>query len=329
MNQHVHDYNLAIGEIFGVSLYWYGAVYTVGFLGVFLWFWFRRHKIGWSRRDIVEFTISIAVGVLLGGRIFDIAVYEIDYYRMRPIDALNFWKGGLATHGVLIGGIIAAALFCNLRKKPFLQMADELVVPAAFLFAVGRLGNFIEGGVIGTTTSMPWGVVYQNLEGARHPVALYDSVRNLVLGLFLIVVLRRYPPGRGIAMSMFVLLYGLLRFFVDMLRDYESYWMGLGKGQFFNIAMAIIGLALLVWFGTKTRTGETLSRACEKPIGWARAVALVVLCLYPLGIPTSWTQINIEQKRELSKAAESSLTCLDRSRLRSVLGVATSIANAA
>lgn len=310
MNPPVHDFNLAIGDLFGITIYWYGAVYSVGFLGVFLWFWFRRNKIGWSPRDIVEFTISIAVGVLLGGRVFDIAVYEMDYYRMQPIDALNFWKGGFATHGVLIGGAIAAALFCNFRKKPFLQMADELVVPAAFLFAVGRLGNFIEGGVIGTTTSMPWGIVYQNLEGARHPVALYDSARNLVLGLFLIALLRRYPSGRGIAMSVFVLLYGLLRFFVDMFRDYESYWMGLGKGQFFNVGMAIIGLALLVWFGTKTRAQETPSRTCTKPIGWARAMTLIVLCVYPLGIPTSWTQINIEQQRQLTGDAQRSSSAM-------------------
>jgi hypothetical protein len=102
-----------------------------------------------------------------------------------------------------------------------------------------------------------------------------------------------------------------------MFRDYESYWMGLGKGQFFNIGMAVIGSALLVWFGTKTRVREISTRACERPIGWARAMTLTILCLYPLGIPTSWTQTNIEQKRQLSESAQFSSKARVVSRLRS------------
>ncbi len=295
----VHDFDLAIGQVFGLTLYWYGAVYSVGFVGIFAWLWLRRARLGWSRRDVVEFTIFIAVGVLVGGRAFDIVVYELDHYWQNPLDAFNWWKGGLATHGVLLGGATATALFCALRRKSFLQLADEVVVPAAFLLAVGRLGNFVEGGVVGSQTSMPWGVIYPALEGARHPVALYESAKNFVIVFILIAVLRRYPAGSGIAMSAFILLYALLRFFVDTLRDYESYWLGLGKGQFFNLAMAGLGLCLLVFFARRRKAVDTTPRAVpqEQPIGWLRAVALVALCLYPLGIPTSWTQVNIEQKR--------------------------------
>ncbi|MDH3266707.1 MAG: prolipoprotein diacylglyceryl transferase, partial [Gammaproteobacteria bacterium] len=256
-------------------------------------------RLGWNRRDVVEFTIFIAIGVLVGGRAFDIAVYELDYYRQNPLDAFNWWKGGLASHGVLLGGTISAALFCVLRRKSFLQMADEVVVPAAFLFAVGRLGNFIEGGVVGSQTSMPWGVIYTSLEGARHPVALYESAKNFVIVLILIAVLRRYPAGKGIAMSAFIFLYAFLRFLVDIFRDYESYWMGLDKGQFFNLAMAALGLCLLMFFALGKKEADEIPRDIqhEERIGWVRAITLVLLCLYPLGIPTSWTQVNIEQKR--------------------------------
>ena len=295
----IHDFDLEIGRLLGMPVYWYGAVYTVGFVGTFLWLWFRRSLLGWNRRDVIEFTTFIAVGILLGGRIFDIAVYELDYYRQHPLDAMDWWKGGLASHGVLLGCLIAVASFCLFRKKSFLHLADEVVVPAAFLFAVGRLGNFIEGGVIGTQTSVPWAVVYADLEGARHPVALYESAKNFIIVPILIAVLRRFPAGSGIAFSTFILLYALLRFFVDTLRDYEAYWMGLDRGQFFNLAMAFGGLCLLIWFARKEKPAEQImvGVAQEEQIGWTYPIALVCLCLYPLGIPTSWTQINIEQKR--------------------------------
>jgi len=298
-----HDFDLAFAHVFGLPLYWYGAVYTVGFAGIFLWLWLRRSNLGWSRRDVAELTIFVAAGILVGGRAFDIVFYELPFYRAHPLQAFNWWRGGLATHGVLIGSIAGAALFSRLRGKSFLRLADEVVVPAAFLFAVGRVGNFIEGGVVGIATDMPWGVIYPDLEGARHPVALYESAKNFLLVPVLIAVLRRYPAGHGVAMSAFVFLYALLRFLVDLLRDYESYWMlGIDTGQVFNLIMAAIGLALLVRFLRRARSHapEAPAAAPDRPVGLARALLLAFLCLYPLGIPTSWTKVNIEERRSNS-----------------------------
>jgi len=196
MNEYfVHDYSQEMGRIFGTPVYWYGAVYTIGFVGIFLWLFVRRNRIGLNRRDVFEFMVFVATGILIGGRVFDIAVYEFEYYRQHPLDSLNWWKGGLASHGVLIGSATAVILFCWLRQKPFVRIADELVVPAAFLFAVGRIGNFIEGGVIGAPTNVPWAFIYEGLVEPRHPVALYESMKNFLIVPILILILRRYPAG--------------------------------------------------------------------------------------------------------------------------------------
>jgi phosphatidylglycerol:prolipoprotein diacylglycerol transferase len=177
-----HDFDLEIGRVLGLPVYWYGAVYTIGFVSTFFWLWFRRVRLGWNRRDVFQFSVFIAVGMLIGGRVFDILVYELGYYRQHPIDVINWWKGGLASHGVLLGCLVGVIAFCWGRRKPFLQLADEIVVPAAFLFAIGRLGNFIEGGVIGIETTIPWAVIYPDVEGARHPVALYESGQPRLIG---------------------------------------------------------------------------------------------------------------------------------------------------
>jgi phosphatidylglycerol:prolipoprotein diacylglycerol transferase len=299
----IHDFSpVAFATPVGTA-YWYGLVYTAGFIGVFLWFWFRRGSVGLSRRDVVTFTIVFAAGVLLGGRLFDILVYEADYYRAQPLDALDWWNGGMASHGVLLGGLIATWAFARSRGLPVLVLLDEIVVPGAFLMAIGRLGNFIEGGVIGSVTSLPWGFIYEDVEGPRHPVALYDSAKNLLLVPVLIWASRVWPPGRGVTAGLFVLLYGLLRFVVDLFRDYEASWLGIGTGQVYNLAMAAAGLVMVVYLLRVPRPPVAPRTPAEAPVGWLRVAILLFLLVYPAGIPTSWTRENIIAKREAASDA--------------------------
>jgi phosphatidylglycerol:prolipoprotein diacylglycerol transferase len=292
-----HGFDLEIGRIFGLPVYWYGAIYTIGFLGIFGWFALRRERLGWSMRETLEFSIFMAVGILIGGRIFDILVYESGYYRDVPVQALNWWRGGMASHGVVLGGLFGITLFCRLRRKSAVRTADELTVPAALLLGIGRIGNFIEGGVIGSVTGLPWGFVYPNVEGPRHPVALYDGAKNLLLVPILVMILRRFPAGRGIATGVFLFLYAGLRFVIDLLRDYEGAWLGIGQGQYFNLATALLGLAYLVLAFRRTPLEAPGPAPDRRPTGIVRPLVFIALCLYPLGIPTSWTRVNIEEKR--------------------------------
>jgi len=299
----VHDLRLEIGHVFGLPLYWYGAIYTLGFLGVFVWFSLRRKRLGWTAAEVMELSLLMAIGILLGGRIFDILVYELGYYQSHPLQALNWWGGGMASHGVMLGGTIGAFVFTRLRRKPFLVTADELTVPAAFLMGVGRIGNFIEGGVVGSVASVPWGVVFPGVEGPRHPVALYDGAKNLLLVPILMLVLRRWPAGRGVATGAF--LYAGLRFLIDFFRDYEGGWLGIGQGQYFNLIMAAIGLMVLIW--SLRRKAETIARpavTAPRRASLGLTILFAFLCLYPLGIPTSWTRANIEAIRSEEAPAQ-------------------------
>ena len=294
----IHDFDPAILSTPVGTAYWYGAVYSVGFLGVFAWFWLRRRVRGMTDAEVFSLSILFAIGVLVGGRVFDILVYELDYYRARPLAALNWWEGGMASHGVLLGGLGATALFAWRKGIPLLSLLDEIVVPGAFLLAVGRLGNFIEGGVIGSATDLPWGVVYPDVEGARHPVALYESAKNLLILPVLIWAQRRWPPGRGVVTALFVVLYAGLRFAVDTLRDYEAAWLGLGTGQVFNLAMTAAGLVLLVWALRRPERPLPPRRPTPQAASWLQVAVLAALVIYPLGIPTSWTRANIAEKRQ-------------------------------
>ena len=294
----IHDFDPAIAVTPIVTIYWYGAVYSIGFIGIFVWFWIRRAACSLTNADVFTFTILFAVGVMVGGRVFDILVYELDYYRDHPFAALNWWQGGMASHGVLLGGLIATAIFARMRGLPLIALLDEVVVPGVFLLAVGRLGNFIEGGVVGSTTNMPWGFVYPDLEGARHPVALYESGKNFVILPILIWALWKWSQGRGVVASLFIFLYAGLRFLVDLFRDYEAAWLGIGTGQVFNLLMAAAGLIMLILTLRSPRKPVSLPKPPARAASWLQIVILIALVLYPLGIPTSWTRANIIEKRQ-------------------------------
>jgi phosphatidylglycerol:prolipoprotein diacylglycerol transferase len=76
-----------------VRLWWYGLAYAVGLLTVDLWVWLRRERLGYEPGDVVLFSVLFAAGVLLGGRIFDVALYEWFYYEDHVRQIPRLWQG--------------------------------------------------------------------------------------------------------------------------------------------------------------------------------------------------------------------------------------------
>jgi phosphatidylglycerol:prolipoprotein diacylglycerol transferase len=180
MGPWVHDLDPIIGTVFGVHLWWYGLSYSLGFLNAHLSFMRRRAELGLSTREVYELSLLLSTGVLVGGRLI-VVNNEWAFYRDH-LDLLPaVWIGGMATHGLIIGGFAGVALFCLLRRKPLLVMLDAMAIPAALILCVGRLGNFIDGEIVGRVTTVPWAVKFPDAEGFRHPVVLYDGLKNLLI----------------------------------------------------------------------------------------------------------------------------------------------------
>jgi phosphatidylglycerol:prolipoprotein diacylglycerol transferase len=291
-------------EIGEIRLWYYGLAYAIGLLTVDLWVWMKRERLEFDGRDVAEFSLLFAVGVLLGGRIFDVALYEWFYYEDRVWQIPSLWYGGMATHGVLLGAVIGTLAFCRLRNKSLLAIADELVIPGAVLMALGRIGNHINGEVYGSITDVAWAMQFPYAEGCRHPVALYDGAKNLLLvpillGVRSINLRRNGHLPRGLMLGHFVLWYGLLRLFVDYFREYDSYWLGVGRGQYFNLLMAVVGLCIVVIahrHASPEPDSDTARRntRIKDPMLWVKRVAFYALVALCLSIPSGWTQQVLE-----------------------------------
>ncbi len=293
---YTHNIDPVIFKIGWFYIWWYGLGFTVGFLGLF--YWIRRNSplLSMNLSDVYTLTILMASSILLGGRLVEVFVYEWPYYKNNLYHIPAIWLGGMSTHGILLGSILGIFIYSKVYKKSFLDLADVLAIAGAFAMGVGRIGNFIDGQIVGSLTDVWWGVKFPDVEGFRHPVVLYDGIKNLALIPFLILVRNTNPP-RGVIMAHFVLWYGSLRIFVDLFREYRTEFFGFPPGQEFNIFMTLAGIALLVWFYRKPRRStdsyfESIPNAKSVAINsslFAKRLFFVLLLVIPTVTPGDWT----------------------------------------
>jgi phosphatidylglycerol:prolipoprotein diacylglycerol transferase len=288
----VHRIDPVIGEVGGVYLWWYGLGYAIGFLGIYLWFLWARERLNMTRSEVLSATLYVAVGVLAGGRLVEVMFYGWDFYSTHPWYIPAYWLGGMSTHGILLGGTIGTLIFCWRRGRSFLAVADEIVIPGLWIMGIGRIGNFIDGQIMGRLSDLPWAVKFPGAEGFRHPVVLYDGLKNLLLIPFLLALRSRRPP-RGVIFAQALFWYALLRLFLDYFREYRVDTFGIGTGQAINIAMAVTGLGLLIWLYRRPAAVPQVAREralASRTSLWLQRAVFVLLLAFCLTIPSDWTQ---------------------------------------
>jgi phosphatidylglycerol---prolipoprotein diacylglyceryl transferase len=287
---YVHEIDPIIATVGGIHLWWYGSSYAAGFLNAHLFLRRSRERLGLSLQSVYDLTLWMGIGVLVGGRSLAVFGNEWRFYRQHSRLIPAIWLGGLATHGLIVGGAIGVLIFCRRHRTPFRLVLDALAVAAALILACGRIGNFIDGQIVGSVTHVGWAVKFPEADGLRHPVVLYDGLKNMMLVPILIAVRRRgAPPGRQAAL--FLLLYPALRIPIDVFRDYTAE--SAATGQTFNVVMAAVGLALLVrnWMRDPSPAAPSPATGYAPSGGlrWRR-LAFAAVLVVPLVIPSDATR---------------------------------------
>lgn len=295
-NGYVHNIDPVIVSIGGVHLWWYGLGFVLGFSNIFLFLRRRRNRLEFSMQMVYDLTLFVAIGVLIGGRLIEVAFYEWPFYREHLHLIPAYWLGGMATHGLLFGGITGSLIFSWKYHRSFLGVTDALSIPAAFILGVGRAGNFIDGQIVGSVTDVWWAVKFPDAEGFRHPVVLYDGLKNFLLIPLLLYFGKKSPP-QGTVTGLFLFLYAFPRIFIDFFREYPTTLLGLATGQSLNILMTLLGLFLLISWSRKPQDKAfTQYKKLTLAVGSAstglmwRRIVFVLLLLFSLPIPSDWTQ---------------------------------------
>ena len=243
-----------------IAIKWYGLAYVAGLL--LGWTYIKRllangrlwpgGKAPLEPAVVDDLFLWVALGVVVGGRLGNVLLYDAGYYVSHPLEILQVWKGGMAFHGGLIGVIVAAWLFGRsrgVRPETVLDLVSA-AVPAGLFF--GRLANFINAEIVGTETSVPWAMVFPGYgPNPRHPSQLYEAALEGI-ALFLLLRWLTHSKGAlkhpGLVGGAFLGGYGALRMFCEMFK-LDEYRAILGalpitSGMVYCVPMVIAGFLI-------------------------------------------------------------------------------------
>jgi len=237
-----------------LSVHWYGLMYLIGFsLAWLLGRWrIQQGKSALSPRDLEDIIFYGVLGAVLGGRLGYVLFYKPAYYLSHPLEIAYLWEGGMAFHGGLIGVVVALALYARKRGMTLLEVGDNTAPLIPLGLAAGRLGNFINGELWGRPADVPWAMVFpQAGDGiARHPSQLYQMGLEGLALFALIWWFARRPRPTGQVSAVFLMGYGVLRFFAEFTREPDDFLglltANLSMGQWLSLPMLAIGIVLFI-----------------------------------------------------------------------------------
>jgi len=232
------------------AIHWYGLMYAVGIsVGLFVIWPYARYKGINSNRLTTVALWSILAG-LVGARLYFVIQQPIGPYLREPWRIFAAWEGGMAFYGAIFAVLITFVIAGRCLKISILSLLDVGALFAAVGQFFGRIGNIINGDILGYPTGLPWGFVYANPDSfaprhdiAYQPAAVYEALINILLFSVLWSLRKKLKPG--LLFFIYILAYSVSQIIVFIWRDNEVVVWGLKQAQL--TAIVVIIVALLVY----------------------------------------------------------------------------------
>lgn len=253
----VHNWSPFLGPHWGnFGLRYYGLSYLLGFVGAAVLL-ARYAKAGRSQlpsAKIADFIFVLVIGVMVGGRLGSFLLYHPEQLRRDPLSFFRIWEGGMASHGGMVGVVVAVWWFSRSAKIPALHLADLIATVAPVGLFFGRVANFINGELWGKPATVAWAVIFPASPEPlvpRHPSQLYEAALE---GVALLAYLQwrfwrsdvsERRPGR--LAGEFLIAYAVARSISEVFREPDaSLILGLSRGTFYSLFMIVAGIALIL-----------------------------------------------------------------------------------
>ncbi|MEY2598597.1 MAG: prolipoprotein diacylglyceryl transferase [Verrucomicrobiota bacterium] len=268
----------------GFGIRWYGVAYVLSFLlGARLYRWLSERRLNpLEPSQVGDFiTWGAVFGVMLGGRVGYMVLYDWERFCQEPLSVFRTWEGGMASHGGILGLVVFTFVWARRHRVSWTGIGDSLVVVAPVGLFMVRLANFVNGELYGRLSSVGWAMQFPQelrehpglVEGtplagrpvdeiialsrgdegvaevlrrilpARHPSQIYEALlEGVLLFVVLWVVRTRIRVPRGVLTGMFFVLYALLRIAGEQFREPEDFNFGMPRGVFLSLFLIAIGL---------------------------------------------------------------------------------------
>ena len=223
---------------------------------------YKENGMPWEHLQVLVM-LSIT-GLFLGARLGHCLLYEYEYYFAHPLEILLpirvktdgtvVFSGsqGMASHGGLVGWMIAMVVYSRLTGEKVLRTLDTiaLVLPLAAGFI--RLGNLANSEIIGVETDLPWAFIFERVDLVpRHPAQIYEALAYFFTFGVNLLLYRRLGlnRGRGVLLGNTLVLVFAARFLIEFVKERQVPFedqMHLDVGQVLSIPFILLGVFLLV-----------------------------------------------------------------------------------
>jgi len=253
MQHIIWDINPIMIQMGSIKIHWYGILFISSFfigLEILKWIYKRENR----KVEVLEnLVFYIFIGAIIGARLVHCYFYQPSYYLEHPFEVLAVWKGGLASHGGMIGVLITLLFFVKYHKESYLWLLARFTIVGALTAAAIRIGNFINSEIIGLPTELPWAIVFQRIDTIpRHPVQLYEALAYIFIFILLLSIYKKskFTTSTKILPPLFLVTLFTARFFIEYTKTRQAdYTTGLpfSTGQMLSIPLIIIGLVWLTF----------------------------------------------------------------------------------
>lgn len=266
-------------SIGGFTIAYYGIVIGIGIIGGLMLAQWQARRTGQDPEMYLDLAMIAVVLSIIGARVYYV-VFAWDMYKDDLLSIFNIRNGGLAIYGGVLTAIATVFVFAKVRKQPFGLLTDTAGLGLILGQVVGRWGNFFNREAFGGYTDnllamqLPVSAVRRsdisadlaahimNVGGIDyiqvHPTFLYESLWNLCVLLFLIW----YSPKKkfhGEVFCLYLLLYGIGRFWIEGLRTDQLIFFGTGLAvsQMLALVMVVVSLCIIAMGRKRQKTKQT------------------------------------------------------------------------
>ena len=242
-------------ELFSFQIRWYSLSYIIGIL--LGWVYCKKIIRDESIKNLFDDLITfIILGIIIGGRLGYILLYNSFYFFKNPLEIFMLWNGGMSFHGGLLGIIFVTIIYGKKNNQNPYKFLDVIAIAAPIGIFFGRISNFINSELYGRATDAYWSVIFTKVDDvSRHPSQLYEAFfEGIILFMLMNYFLKKnYLSRPGFLSSLFLIFYSFFRFFIEFLRQPDEHIgfviMYLSMGQIISVGFFLIGL--LLFFKTR------------------------------------------------------------------------------
>jgi len=236
-----------------LQLRWYGLF----FVGSFVLGYFIIKKIfiteGKNPKSLDDLLLYTLLGAIAGARVVHCLFYEPNYYLSHPIEILYVWKGGLASHGGMLGVLLVFYIYAKKHNISYMWLLSRMSIPGTIVASSVRFGNFFNSEILGKESHLPWAVIFERVDNIpRHPVQLYEAFSYLIIALILWIIYKKtsYKFSTKLLPGVFATLLFSVRFLLEFVKTKQATYsldVPLTVGQMLSLPFILLGITWIIW----------------------------------------------------------------------------------